>query len=330
MSERAATFVRRRLLPAVVFVVAILVPTVTACGPASPEQQNRRHGGELTIDHQFGETTVAGHPHRIVSMNPAWTDALAGLHQPITAEFFSQGFSGSHGSFPWTPRHRAEIVTMSGKTIPYEKVAAVKPDLILAGYQNKNSYQRLSEIAPTIPVMTKNAILDGWQDITTTAGRILGKEDEARSLVDNANAKIADFREHFSGTSGKTFSFGQFTGTQFGLVTAETDPAARVLTSLGLKLNPIAKEKSRGATRVLVSPENMDVLDSDLLLMWPLGDKARALEKMPGWNKLTAVHKRTAVMLDDQTAMAFSSPSVTSIPWALDHLLRAAFERLAA
>lgn len=44
-------------------------------------------------------------------------------------------------------------------------------------------------MAPTIPVMAKDAVMDSWQDVTLTAGRIFGKEDKAQSLVDDVNPK---------------------------------------------------------------------------------------------------------------------------------------------
>src|SRR5699024_7770636 len=131
--------------------------------------------------------------------------------------------------------------------------------------------RQLSGIAPTIPVMKADAVGDRWQDMVTTAGRIFGDEEEAADAVSEVEDGIARFAAEHPEAQGKTFSFGQLTPQQqFGLVTSASDPSAELLSQLGLRLDPAVTGRSDTGDRVVVAPENIGLLGSDLLVMWPL------------------------------------------------------------
>ncbi|WP_179755334.1 ABC transporter substrate-binding protein [Microlunatus parietis] len=309
-------------------VVAVVALLAAACGQgagAAPAEDRP----QVTIEHTFGASTFPANPQRVVTFSAPWTDALVALDVPITAEFITRNYSGDNGAFPWTPQHESEKVVGADNTdIDYEKLAALQPELILAGYQTQEAYDRLSAIAPTIPVMDSTAVLDSWQDVTAAAGKIFGKQAEADALIADVTTKIDKFKADFPAVQGKTFSYGQFTGDQFGLVAADTDPAARVLGELGLTLDPKSKKEGKGSARVLVSLEKVEVLDADLVIMWPLTGGEEVLEEAVGWSDLAAVRRGSYVIVDDTTASALASPSIYSVPWALDHQLRPAAAEL--
>ena len=263
----------------------------------------------------------------MVTFSAPWTDALVALDVPIAAEFVTRNYSGDNGKFPWTPAHQSEVV--AGDDIDYEKLAALQPELILAGYQTKETYDRLAAIAPTIPVIDSDAVLDSWQKITETTGMIFDRKAEADALVDDVTTGIEKFRAEFPAAEGKTFTYGQFTGDQFGLVAADTDPAARTLGELGLTLDPKSTKEGKGSARVLVSLEKVEVLDADLVIMWPLTGGEDALKPVVGWSDLTAVRRGSYVIVDDTTASALASPSISSVPWALEHHVAPRFRQAA-
>lgn len=304
---------------------ALLLAGAAACGSESTTTNAAFE--PLTIEHTYGATQIPDAPQTVVSISGAWTDALLSLDVPIAAVFGYEGYSGPGGRFPWTPDHDAEITEYTDIGAQLERIAAYEPDLILAGYlPDEQTYKALSAVAPTIAVMDPDAVLDTWQDTTLAAGRIFGKQAQAQALVDGVTAQIAEFRAAYPGAAGKTFSYGQFTGEQYGLVASATDPAAQLLTDLGLTMDPRAVAEAAGAERVLVSLEKVDVLAADVLLMWPLG-APEDLDPLPGWKDLPAVRNGTLLLVDDVTATAFALPSVTSVPYALD-LIRPVFERL--
>lgn len=316
---------RRRGIP-IMIALTVITLLATACGSgagAAPTTDERR---AITIEHTYGTTSFPAQPQRVVTFSASWTDTLAALDIPITAEFVTRNYSGDNGKFPWTPEHESEIVV--GDDIDYEKLASLQPELILAGYQTKETYDRLAAIAPTIPVIDSAAVLDSWQQITETAGMIFDRETEAKALVADVTTKIEKFRAEFPATEGKTFAYGQFTGDQFGLVAADTDPAARTLGELGLTLDLKSKQEGKGSSRVLVSLEKVEVLDADLVIMWPLTGGEAVLKDVVGWSDLAAVRRGSYLIVDDTTSSALASPSLASVPWALEHQLRPAFGRL--
>lgn len=306
--------------------VAVLTAGAAACG-AEPESVEDTGFAPVTIDHTYGATEITAQPETVVSISPGWTDALIALDVPITAEFAVEGYSGPGGRFEWTPEHESEIVLYGDISEQLEEIASYQPDIILAGYvSDEQAYQALSGIAPTIPVMDPDAVLDTWEDTAEAAGEIFGKQEQARAIIDDVAGQIAAFRAEHPDAEGRTFSFGQFTGDQYGLVSAATDPAAQLLSSFGLVLDPRAVAAADGADRVLVSLEQVDVLAADLLLMWPLG-QASDLDTLAGWNDLPAVRNQTLLLVNNDNASAFAYPTVYSVPFALQ-MIRPAFENL--
>ncbi len=77
------------------------------------------------------------------------------------------------------------------------ELAKFNPDLILAGYLgSEDQYNKLKEIAPTIPVLTKGATADTWEQLTTTAGKMFGVGDQAQKLIDATNGEISTFKSN--------------------------------------------------------------------------------------------------------------------------------------
>src|SRR3546814_10688731 len=94
-----------------------------------------------------------------------------------------------------------------GDSIPFEAIAAAQPDLIVITYfaVDEATYDRLTEIAPTIPLLG-DAQVDAWQDIAPVAGRILQKEDEADQLIADAEQLAADVLDALPGLAVKPYA----------------------------------------------------------------------------------------------------------------------------
>lgn len=307
---------------------------LVVAGCSSPDDEKSESTGfePITIAHEFGSTTIDSEPKVVVTMLGNWTDALVALDVPIRAEYVTEGYSGENNKFEWTPAHESEIVPFFGvDSIGVPQLAAFEPDLILAGYLgSEDEYKRLSQVAPVIPVMQKDAVMDSWQDVTLTAGKIFGEQEKAQSLVDGVEKDIADFKAAHPNSQGKTFSFGQLTNEgQIGLVADENDPSAKLMTQMGFVLDPKIKEVAQGQSRVLVSAERTDLLDSDLLVLWPLGGDPAAFDALPGWANRTAVKSGATVFLDNNNASALGTPTVYSVPYSLD-LIATAAEKIPA
>ncbi|CAM3048613.1 ABC transporter substrate-binding protein [Skermania piniformis] len=285
-------------------------------------------GGVLTVQHQYGATVIPSRPTRVITLLGSWTDTLIALDVPITAEYVQQGFGGKYNRFAWTPEHVSEVHAVpSLQQVNVEELAAYQPDLILAGYVGDRAiYDKLSKLAPTIPVIATDSVMDTWQQITTTAGEIFGRQDQARSLIDEVDAKIDRFTRDHPAIEGKTADFTQLgLDNQIYAVVSATDPATRLLSEVGLGMSPQLRAiPANGMGRVMISNERVGDLAADLLLAWPLVGGPPAYDKVPGWAALPAVQSGAVLYLDNDNAAAFSYPSVYSVPFALDLLAPAA------
>lgn len=152
----------------------------------------------VTVTHAFGETTVSGRPKRIVTLGWYSGDVVAALGEvPVGIEDFTWGNVDTY--LPWFK----DKVTELGGTLPevlkwtdageydYEQILGLAPDLIIArhGGLDETAYKRLSEIAPTIAQVGSTWSSDRTE-LTTTIGRVLGKEQEAKDLLAEADKAI--------------------------------------------------------------------------------------------------------------------------------------------
>jgi len=284
-------------------------------------------GFPVTIRSKHGSATIDEQPRRVVTLdNQAADDALALGVVPVATV-----------KVTYVPGDMQEWTkaALSGKTmpqlinadsgIPYERIAALRPDVILATntYQleDKGVYERLRRIAPTVHFAEGSGV-DTWQDVTYRVGRALGQEDRARDFVAVAERDLAAARKRTPGFEGKTVNF--FNADPSGLYTinAEQDYAIRFLADLGLKLSPrVAALKGEGG-RAQISAERYDVLDSDLLIGTSTSPKAlAALERDKLFNRMDAVREDRYVPLGIGPATAMAFPSLLSVRYATTQLV---------
>ena len=303
---------------AVVLAAVSLVVGACSSADSDSDSSSSSSAGPVTITHQYGTTEIPSTPSRPVTLNWTWADSLIKLDVPITAEFVLEGYSGENNRFEWTPEHSSTVVPYTA-TPDIATLAKYKPDVILAGFlPDKASWERLQQIAPTIPVLEQGTQVDSWEDVTTTAGEIFDKRTQAADAVAEVNDQLAQVKSTYPKAQGKTFSFAQFTQeNQLGVITSDSDAASKLMGQMGLVLDPAVKSLSPNGDRTLVSPERIDVLRSDLLILWPLAGGPEAFEKVPGFTSLPAVQRGSTVYLDNTNAAAFSSPSIYSVPWAI-------------
>lgn len=305
-------------------VTAALAGGLTACSSndsdTSSTESNEAQSVSLEIEHIMGTTEVPTNPETIVSFSPAFTDAFAAMGRPVELEFRADGFDGD---VPWSGEAAGELGTygmgadgIAGAT---EEIAAANPDVIFAGWlPDEATYNKLNAIAPTVAVIGENPWTDDWRKSTEIAGEVIGKADEAKDLVADAEQAIADARENHPALEGATAAFGQASPQGTALVTADEDPANVFLTDLGMVIPEEIKEVSEEGGRAYISDENSDLLNTDFLAMWNAG--ADAADTINGWDDLKAVKDGSSVVFEGQDALAMSQPSVLAVPWLVEHL----------
>ena len=184
-------------LPALAALIVIPALLLTACsgaaGAASSTNTSSTAGGStdaypVTIATKFGDVTIKSRPTRVVALG--WGDAETALElgvQPVGASDWL-GFGGN-GVGPWdADKYTAKPEIIETLQPNYEKIAALKPDLILDVRSSGDTqrYQKLSSIAPTVDVPK-----DGTNYLTTTAeettmiAEALGEKANGQALLDH-------------------------------------------------------------------------------------------------------------------------------------------------
>ena len=311
---------------------AALLAGTAACGgaPAAPAGADSAAPASgaypVSIEHEYGSTEITAEPQRIVLVGLNEQDALLALGTvPVGTSNFLDAPGGIH---PWAQEALAgaPLPTLLDQTdgIPYEEVAALAPDLIVGLYSGltQEDYDTLAGIAPVVaqPAGQEDYTIS-WQDTTLTLGRILGKEQEAQTLVTDTEGLFEAARaEHpeFAGRSAVMATV--YEGYYFY---AAGDPRGRLLTSLGFTV-PTELEQFVGADGFggTVPGEQVSLLDADALV-W-LADSATedTLRSDALYSTLGVVGEGREVLVQEgeevNDAVSFVTP--LSIPLILEDL----------
>jgi iron complex transport system substrate-binding protein len=279
------------------------------------------------ISHRFGETTVPAEPQRIVIVGLTEQDAVLALgYKPIaTTEWFGEQ---PGAIWPWAREAMGPedpVVLDSTDGIPFEEVAALRPDLIIgtnSGMQ-KGDYEKLSAIAPTIPgVKGGTDYFSPWDQQTVLIAEALGKKQEGEELVAGIQDEYAAVAEEHPEFAGKTATYSQC-GFYDGLIYVyppglDTDFLSYLGFEINPKLTPLVEVKGE---QVTVSAERLDVLDADAIVFaCDEPNSVPGLKKVPTFDKLPAVAEGRSVYTDPTLAAAIYFTSPLSLPYVLEHL----------
>jgi iron complex transport system substrate-binding protein len=300
-------------------------PTAAPAATAAPQAADGA-AFPVTIEHKFGSTEITAPPKRIVTVGLTDHDALLALGiVPVgTTEWF-----GEHPSavWPWAQDllggAKPELVG-DASTINFEKIVALKPDLILALYSGvtEEQYKLLVQIAPT--VAQPGDVVDygiPWQDLTRTVGKVVGKASQADALIAGVEEQFAKFRaEHpeFEGASAVMAT--PYDGIW---VYGREDPRSRFFTSLGFVVSEELDEITGAEFGGNLSLERVDLLNTDVIV-WLDAVTGEGPLAAPVYQQLPVHTEGREVFLDsfnDDLGGATSFVSVVSLPFLLDGLV---------
>lgn len=319
------------LRPLVLLLVAVLGLAACSTPTTPPPRETAAESSfqPVTIRHVHGETEITRPPTRVVTIGWYSQDVVAALGVvPVGVEDFTWGTVEKY--LPWFKDRVAEL----GGELPellrlndawehdYEQILALEPDVILALHSgiDETAYQRLSEIAPTVAYQGVPWTSERDQ-LTLDIGRVLGKEQEAQRLLDEADAAIAEAAKQHPEFQGVVFTYGSNLAegeTQLAFY-VRADPRVRLLEELGFVTSPDIVKASEGATEFVtyVSLEELSRVESQFHVGWGdvPADVTRTLEHplVARWGPIAA--GRSHFFVDDHSlAWASTAPSVLSIP----------------
>lgn len=288
----------------------------------------------VTIKHGLGETTISAEPKRVVTLGWSSTDAAIALGTvPVgVPSFLSEGYDKD--LVPWVEEAIAEAGAEPPTTFddtagaPIEKIAALKPDLILAVYSgiSADEYKLLSQIAPVVAFPT-TPWTASWQEVITVTGEALGKPEEGKALVSELEQFVRDEAAKYPELAGASAVTLLDYNDALAIHSAD-DARAKMLALAGLAIppNPEAAGPNEGFWYPL-SYENADQIPADVLIPF-FSTKAAADEfyAKPFIATIPQIKKGAYVRMDDRIAnMAVISSSALSIRYAMpDYLQRIA------
>ncbi|MGH8934278.1 MAG: ABC transporter substrate-binding protein [Egibacteraceae bacterium] len=280
-------------------------------------------GFPRTVQTGLGPVQIPSAPERIVTLG-AEADAVIALGRAPVA--MDGGFPDPSEVDPWLVDRlggaEVDLLDLSAE-VPFERIAAARPDLILAGtfLAIDEHYERLSAIAPTI-TYARGAGIDTWQEQTLLIGRALAAEEAARAAVARVESRIDRTRPDLQ---GRTYSLSFYYEPGAIAVVAKPEDAAVVFfQSLGLKLAPGLEPLTHapGGDAAIIGLEQLSLLDADLLIMTHASPELRqAIEANPLFTSLPAVSQGGYVPVDLPVITALRIPSILRVTYALDELV---------
>ncbi|MEU4603674.1 iron-siderophore ABC transporter substrate-binding protein [Kribbella sp. NPDC023972] len=311
----------------------VATTTLTACGSDADPQAGSSAGTAaagfpVTLKNTFGETTITKKPERIVTLGWNAQDVVYALGEtPVGMPKVTYGPTAA-GVTAWDAdkfdASKTELLDTADK-FPFEKIAALKPDVILAPYEGFDAatYKTLSDIAPTVaypgaPWQTT------WQDQTLLIGEALGKKAEAEKLIAGIDDKIKQVASEHPEFKGKTITVGSFGAENY--VYMPTDPRVQMLNEMGFVNAPGVEKLQAGNTKkefaLTVSKEKVPDVDADVVVAYVDGLGAQKFQADPVYSSLAAVKRGSAYVMEDQQVISgMSAVSVLSVPWVLDKIV---------
>lgn len=297
-------------------VLMLRLLTLLLCFTCAAQAQDR------ILQHRYGETAISGTPKRIVSLSFIGHDYLLGLGEVPIALRYWYG-DGPFGVWPWAEDALgdAEPQVIYGG-IDVEAIALLAPDLILAQWSGitETEYRLLSHIAPTLPPPAGATDYSAtWQEMLRQIGIALGKPERAEAQITELEARFSNIRSRHAAWQGKTAS--AVWADQIGAYTS-SDLRGQFFENLGLVNAPGVEALVRANTyNVRIAPENLDPIDTDLLVWLTVGDPTAALDRILLRPNMGAYQEGRELIADQDLTAALSHSSPLALNYALDRLL---------
>jgi serine/threonine protein kinase/ABC-type Fe3+-hydroxamate transport system substrate-binding protein len=287
---------RRRWVFTAIAAVVVLVAAVGAGAlfwrddpaPTYPPQ---------TLAHQHGDTEITAEPRAVAAVGPGDADAVLSLGvQPVA-------IVAPGGALPsW----EQQAITGEVRVLPDADagaIAAAKPDLIIdTADTDQAAYEALAAVAPTV-TRPQNAAEWTWQTQLEWIGRILGRAEEAKTLLDTAASELSDVRAQHPVFDGKTIELVTVSDSGITVALQDSGPA-RYLTGLGFRYSaepaPFAGD---GSARPVADPAELNITPTDVRVVVRT-DSAAGGGSYNGLPTPFSSYRGTTVIVDDPTVIA--------------------------
>ena len=207
----------------------------------------------------------------------------------------------------------------------YEAIAALEPDLILdtksSGDQER--YDRLSSIATTVGVPEGGdsylTTLDQQMELVSTA---LGLAEEGEQVLADVDVAFEEASAAHPEWEGQTVTAATRTSEGWGAYIEGSERVA-FLENLGFVQSPTIAglEANAGGFSVDISSEQLDLLDSDLIVAFPIFIETTEITGDPLFQAIPAVADGRSVVIDGDLASAYSLGTSLAVQYAIEELV---------
>ena len=277
------------------------LPDMTS-GHNAESNQTSQTFKEKTIVHDFGTTELKKAPKRIVILDNLYGEILNPLDITPVGATTGQADSQEFSTLFKKQYKDAKVVSVGWQGNPdLDKIAELKPDLILMTGEQEDLYEELSEIAPTVGYQINTDENWDYHEISLKVAEIFDKRDEMKKDLDRLDAREAVFAENVKAKFGnqklmylrvtdndiRYYAYGHFgyLYDTYHFNRAETfnpDDMFQVIDPDKLKdINP---------DLLIVQADSQDLLDNKL-------------KNTPVWTSLKAVQNNKVIYADYSTYM---------------------------
>jgi len=170
---RGRLAVKTRKIITLIITILMFASLLTGCGANQPADTNSKEAEENTatriVQHFMGETEIPEEPKRVVTIQ--YTG------QALALGVIPVGVPEWHLNNHYLKEHLNGVESLGSEEVSLEKILALKPDLIIGSDGEKDIYEDLSKIAPTVLIPWMEYDVDGHLEVVAD---ILGKKDEAK------------------------------------------------------------------------------------------------------------------------------------------------------
>ena len=178
------------------------LPDMTS-GHNAESNQTSQTFKEKTIVHDFGTTKLKKVPKRIVILDNLYGEILNPLDITPVGATTGQADSQEFSTLFKKQYKDAKVVSVGWQGNPdLDKIAELKPDLILMTGEQEDLYEELSEIAPTVGYQINTDENWDYHETSLKVAEIFDKRDEMKKDLDRVDAREAVFAENVKAKFG--------------------------------------------------------------------------------------------------------------------------------
>ncbi|WP_139999687.1 AraC family transcriptional regulator [Paenibacillus paridis] len=210
-----------------------------------------------SIIHLKGEVVLQHRPEKIAVLDPQFLDHMLALgEQPAGSVMVTGDLTGYPEYLMGKLRKFQPLGTLDEPDL--DALRDLEPDLIICTEFQKNIYESLTYIAPTI-MLERNR---DWRETLRIFGRILGKKHEAEQVLQQYKHKISGLKSSLATKlHGQSVTLIRPRENSIRLHTSVHRTAAILYRDLGLYPPKLAVDRKR--TSSLISLDGLPELDAD-------------------------------------------------------------------